>query len=91
LRILSDLPDAFLKIVDIIHDKLALLDKVLYYSFHFLYNLFFVLISINKYNKQVFGPIALNGLCELLPKLNKYKNPPHVDKESLPRYSVFIF
>lgn len=28
LRILSDLPDAFLKIVDIIHDKLTLLDKV---------------------------------------------------------------
>jgi hypothetical protein len=31
LRILSDLPDAFLKIVDIIHDKLVLLDTVIFY------------------------------------------------------------
>jgi hypothetical protein len=31
------------------------------------------------------------GLCELLPKLSKYKNPPLIDKENLPRYSVNNF
>jgi hypothetical protein len=63
LRILSDLPEGFLKIVDILHEEITLLD-------------------------EVYGPKALNGLTELLPKLSKYKNPPHVEKEMIPKYGV---
>jgi hypothetical protein len=66
LRILSQLPIGFLKIVDILYDKLTILD-------------------------EVFEKKALNGLAELLPKLSKYKNPPHVEKELMPKYAVKIF
>ena len=65
LRILSDLPSGFLRIVEILYDKVYLLD-------------------------EVFGCRATFGLCELLPKLSKYKNPPVIDIEMLPRYSVRI-
>ena len=39
---------------------------------------------------EVFGVDALKGLTELLPKLSRYKNPPHVEKELLPKYSKVI-
>jgi hypothetical protein len=32
---------------------------------------------------------ALNGICELFPKLSKYENPPHIDNDKIPKYSVF--
>lgn len=65
LRIISQLPAGFLKIVEILYDSLNLLD-------------------------EIFGIKTLNGLVELIPKLSKYKNPPHVDKEMIPKYSVLI-
>lgn len=61
LRNLAELPEGFLKIIDILHEKLELMN-------------------------EVFGVNSLKGLTELLPKLSKYKNPPHVEKEMLPKY-----
>ena len=65
LRNLAEYPECFLKIVDILHEKLEIMN-------------------------EVFGVDALRGLTELLPKLSKYKNPPHVEKELLPKYSKVI-
>lgn len=63
LQIIAELPDGFLKITDILHEKLDTLN-------------------------EVFGPRAVKGLSELLPKLSKYKNPPHLEKDSIPKYAV---
>ena len=65
LRNLAEFPEGFLKIIDILHEKLEIMN-------------------------EVFGVDALKGLTELLPKLSKYKNPPHVEKELLPKYSMVI-
>ena len=65
LQNLSNLPEGFIKIIDILHDKLELMN-------------------------EVFGVDSLNGLTGLLPKLSTYKNPPHVDKEMLPKYTKVI-
>ena len=65
LQNLSNLPEGFIKIIDILHDKLELMN-------------------------EVFGVNSLNGLTDLLPKLSTYKNPPHVDKEMLPKYTKVI-
>ena len=65
LQNLSNLPEGFIKIIDILHDKLELMD-------------------------EVFGVNSLSGLTDLLPKLSTYKNPPHVDKDMLPKYTKVI-
>lgn len=65
LRNLAEFPEGFLKIIDILHEKLEIMN-------------------------EVFGVDALKGLTELLPKLSRYKNPPHVEKELLPKYSKVI-
>ncbi len=43
-----------------------------------------------KINK-VYGVKALNGICELFPKLSKYENPPNIDIEKVPKYSVIAY
>ena len=65
LQNLSGLPEGFIKIIDILHEELELMN-------------------------EVFGVDALKGLTELLPKLSKYKNPPHIEKEMLPKYQNVI-
>jgi hypothetical protein len=65
LQNLSNLPECFIKIVDILYEKLDLMN-------------------------EVFGVNSLKGLTELLPRLRNYKNPPHVEKECLPKYTKVI-
>ena len=65
LQNLSNLPECFIKIVDILHEKLDLMN-------------------------EVFGVNSLKGLTELLPRLRNYKNPPHIEKECLPKYTKVI-
>ena len=39
---------------------------------------------------KVYGVKALNGICDLFPKLSKYENPPHIELDKVPKYSVKI-